>query len=53
MPLPIDTNKNHRHPDEDDQVAEDNDQDGGQKQTIEHSRVSVKIVETAAERNKG
>ena len=39
------TNKDHHHPDEDDQVEENDKQDGDQERTKEHSRV---LVETAA-----
>ena len=41
------TNKDHGHPDEDDQVEENDQQDGDQERTKEHSRV---LVETAAQR---
>ena len=41
------TNKDHGYPDEDDQVEENDQQDGDQERTKEHSRV---LVETAAER---
>ena len=39
------TDKDHHHPDEDDQVEENDQQDGDQERTEEHSRV---LVETAA-----